>query len=149
MFRLGLHCTPPKVNRVPKFPRLAENNIRTGFLEDGRFERIVSYCPELWFRAIVEVGTTYGWRIGELLQLRLRQVDLIARVIRRDPGTTKNRDGREVSMTRNIYALLAECVSGKSGRFRVHLAEWKAYPRFQGNVAKCLYCGWSPQVALP
>jgi integrase len=113
MFRLGLQCTPPKVNRVPRIPRLAENNIRKGFLEDGQFEKIISYCPELWFRAIVEVGRTYGWRIGELIQLRVRQVDLLAKVIRLDPGTTKNRDGREVSMTQNAYALLSACVSGK------------------------------------
>ncbi len=113
MFRLGLYCTPPKVNRVPKFPRLAENNVRKGFLEDGQFERIVSYCQESWFRAIVEVGRTYGWRIGELLSLRVRQVDLLAKVIRLDPGTTKNRDGREVSMTQNVYGLLVQCVAGK------------------------------------
>ena len=113
MFRLGLQCTLPKVNRVPKIPRLAENNIRTGFLEDGQFEKVVSHCPELWFRAIVEVGRTYGWRVGELLQLRVRQVDLLGKVIRLDPGTTKNRDGREVSMTQKVYALLSACVSGK------------------------------------
>jgi len=113
MFRLGLQSTPPKVNRVLKIPRLAENNIRTGFLEDGQFEKIVSNCSELWFRAIVEVGRTYGWRVGELLQLRVRQVDLLGKVIRLDPGTTKNRDGREVSMTQNVYALLSACVSEK------------------------------------
>jgi integrase len=44
-----------------------------------------------------------GWRIGELLRLRVRPVDLLGNVIRREPGTTKN-DGR---------ALLSECVSGK------------------------------------
>ena len=119
MFRLGLYCTPPKVNRVPKIPRLAENNIRKGFLEDGQFEALVSYCPELWFRAIVEVGRTYGWRIGELIQLRVRQVDLLSKVIRLEPGTTKNRDGREVSMTQNVYALLSQCVSGKNAEDHV------------------------------
>ena len=101
MFRIGLQATPPKVNRVPKIPRLEENNIRKGFLEEGQFEKLVS-GGDLWFRAIVEVGRTYGWRIGELLQLRVRQVDLLAKVIRLDPGTTKNRDGREVSMTQNV-----------------------------------------------
>ena len=113
MFRLGLCSTPPKVNRVPKFPHLAENNIRTGFLEEGQFEKIIAHSPETWFRAIVDVGRTYGWRIGELLRLRVRQVDLLANVIRLEPGTTKNRDGREVSMTQTINALLSECVSGK------------------------------------
>ena len=59
--------------------------MRKGFLEDGQFEKIISYCPEVWFRAIVEVGRTYGWRIGELLSLRVRQVDLLAHVIRLEP----------------------------------------------------------------
>jgi integrase len=113
MFRLGLYSTPPKVNRVPKIPRLAENNIRKGFLEDGQFEKIIAHCPELWFRAIVEVGRTYGWRVGDLLQLRVRQVDLLAKVLRLEPGTTKNKEGREVSMTQNVFALLSACVSGK------------------------------------
>jgi len=113
MFRLGLYCTPPKVNRIPKIPRLAENNIRKGFLEDGQFEKLISNSPELWFRAIVDVGRTYGWRIGELIELRVRQVDLLGKVIRLDPGTTKNRDGREVSMTQNVHALLSQCVFGK------------------------------------
>src|ERR1017187_2168629 len=111
MFRLGMYSTPPKVNRVPKFPRLAENNIRTGFLEEGQFEKIIAHCPELWFRSIVDVGRTDGWRIGELLRLRVSQVDLLANVIRLEPGTTKNRDGREVSMTQTVHALLSECVS--------------------------------------
>ena len=102
MFRLGLQCTPPKVNRVPKFPKLAENNIRKGFLEDGQFEKIIAYSPDLWFRSIVEVGRIYGWRIGELIQLRVRQVDLLAKVIRLEPGTTKNSEGREVSMTQTF-----------------------------------------------
>jgi integrase len=48
-----------------------------------------------------------------LIDLRVRQVDLLGKVIRLEPGTTKNRDGREVSMTQNVFALLSQCVSGK------------------------------------
>jgi hypothetical protein len=36
MFHLGHRTTPPKVSRIPAFPRLAEDNIRKGFLEDGQ-----------------------------------------------------------------------------------------------------------------
>lgn len=36
MFYLGHRTTPPKVNRIPSFPRLAEDNIRKGFLEHVR-----------------------------------------------------------------------------------------------------------------
>lgn len=113
MFRLGHYATPSLVARLPLFRHLQENNVRTGFLEDGQFERIVSYCPELWFRGLVECGRTYGWRVSELLNLRTRQVDVTQRTIRLEPGSTKNRDGRTVTMTANVWHLLGALIEGK------------------------------------
>ena len=114
MFRLGQQSTPPKVVRAPKFPKLAENNVRKGFLEDGQYRKLIEYCPDLWFRSLVECGRTYGWRISELLSMKVRQVDVSQRVIRLEPGTTKNRDGREVLMTDEVCKLLSALVHGKS-----------------------------------
>jgi len=114
MFRLGQQSTPAKVLRMPHFPHLRENNVRKGFLEDSQYRKLVD-GTELWFRTIVECGRTYGWRISELLGMKVRQVDLMQRVIRLDPGTTKNSDGREVFMTDDLHALLGACVHGKSG----------------------------------
>jgi integrase len=119
MYHIGHRATPPKVHRIPAFPHLQENNIRTGFLEDGQFEKLIAACPELWFRALVEVGRTYGWRVSELLSMRVRQIDLLARTIRLEPGTTKNRDGREVTMTRNVHGLLSACAEGKKAEDHV------------------------------
>jgi integrase len=113
MFSLGAKATPAKVMRMPAFPHLAENNIRLGFLEDGQYTKLVEHCPELWFRAMLEVGRTYGWRSNELKTMRVKQVDLLAHTIRLEPGTTKNREGREVTMTASVYALMKECVGGK------------------------------------
>jgi integrase len=62
----------------------------------------------------VEAGCTYGWRIGELLKLKVNQIDLETRVIRLHPGTTKNKDGREVTMTQTIHDLFELCIEGKS-----------------------------------
>jgi integrase len=76
MFRLGQQSTPPKVVRAPKFPKLAENNIRKGFLEDGQYRKLIEYCSELWFRSLVECGRTYGWRVSELLSMRVNQLDV-------------------------------------------------------------------------
>lgn len=112
MYRLGLASTPPKVYRVPSFPHLVENNVRTGFLEDAQYIKLIG-GSEPWFRAMVEVGRTYGWRIGELRDMKVMQVNLLNRTLRLDPGTTKNGEGREVSMTKAVYELLACCVSGK------------------------------------
>ncbi|HEY6351564.1 MAG TPA: site-specific integrase [Candidatus Angelobacter sp.] len=114
MFHLGMKATPTKVTRIPAFPHLAENNVRKGFLEDGQYQKLIGYCPELWFRSIVECGRTYGWRISEVLNLRVNQVDTAHRVIRLEPGTTKNKSGREVVMTEAVYQLLSACIFGKS-----------------------------------
>jgi integrase len=114
MFRIGMYSTPPKVLRLPKFPKLAEDNVRKGFLEDAQYKKLIGYCPDVWFRSLVEMGRTYGWRISELINLKVKQVDINARIIRLEPGTTKNKDGREVTMTTAVHALLVHCVEGKS-----------------------------------
>ena len=108
-------ATPPKVSQCPNFPRLRENAPRTGFLEDNQYRAITQACPELWFRSMIEVARTYGWRSGELKQLRCEQVDLMNRTIRLHRGSTKNDDGRLVVMTDAVYTLLCECLRGKRG----------------------------------
>lgn len=113
MFSLGAKATPAKVLRMPAFPHLREDNIRQGFLEDGQYTKLVEHSPGLWFRAMLEVGRTYGWRSNELKTMRVKQVDLLARTIRLEPGTTKNREGREVTMTGPVFTLLKECMQGK------------------------------------
>jgi len=45
--------------------------------------------------------------------MTVKEVDLLARTLRLEPGTTKNRDGREVTMTQVVYLLLSRCVAGK------------------------------------
>jgi integrase len=114
MFHLGHAATPPKVFFIPHFPKLAENNIRQGFLEDAQYQRLLESCPEIWFQALVEAGCTYGWRVGELVKLRVNQIDIENRLIRLHPGTTKNKEGREVTMTPTIYALFELCAQGKT-----------------------------------
>jgi hypothetical protein len=45
--------------------------------------------------------------------MRVTEVDLLVRTLRLEPGTTKNKDGREVTMTDAVYMLLCECVARK------------------------------------
>jgi integrase len=112
MFRLGQRSTPTKVTRMPYFQHLKENNVRKGFLEDGQYRALVE-GSDLWFRALVECGRTFGWRVSELVGMKVDQVDLMQRVIRLAPGTTKNNEGREVFMTDALHHLLTACVEGK------------------------------------
>ena len=46
--------------------------------------------------------------------MRVNQLDIVQRVIRLEPGTTKNRDGREVLMTDTVHKLLSALVHGKA-----------------------------------
>ncbi len=115
MFNLARQSTPPKVNSVPYIAMLRENNIRTGFLESKQHDSLAAETGKigLWLRAMFETGYTYGWRHEELLALRVSQVNLVASTIRLEPGTTKNSEGREVSMTLPVRTLLTQCVHGK------------------------------------
>ena len=113
MFKLGLESTPPKVLRVPFIPMLTENNVRQGFVEDAGFALLAAEASELWLRVLLELAFTYGWRRGELLKLRVRQVNLAQGTVRLDPGSTKNKAGREVAMTAKVRELLAAAVHAK------------------------------------
>jgi integrase len=104
---------PPVVLRVPHFPMLRENNARAGFVESKDFARLAAQAGELWLRTLLELAFTYGWRKGELLALRVRQVNCENRTIRLDVGSTKNNEGREVAMTPKIFELLRACIEGK------------------------------------
>jgi integrase len=135
MFNLARQSTPPKVQSVPYIAMLRENNIRTGFLESKQHDCLAAETGKigLWLRAMFETGYTYGWRHEELLALRVRHVSLVAGTIRLEPGTTKNSEGREVSMTLPVKTLLTQCVHGKGQDDYVFTREdGKAVKDFRG-----------------
>jgi integrase len=68
------------------------------------------------------IAYAFGWRMqSEVLTLERQQLDLDARTLRLDPGTTKNDDGRVVYLPADLQAQLAaqveraRCSSGSSG----------------------------------
>ena len=78
----------------PRVRMLKLNNIRTGFFERQEFEAVRSHLP-LPLQSLVTFAYLTGWRINsEILPLEWRQVDRQAGMIRLEPGTTKNDDGR-------------------------------------------------------
>ena len=73
---------------------LKERNVRTGFFEREQIERILAHLPSA-IRPAVQFAHITGWRIpSEVLKLQWRHVDFEARVVRLDPHTTKNDEGR-------------------------------------------------------
>jgi integrase len=102
-FRLAAQSDPPLVTRVPHVPTLRENNVRKGFLDHEDYRRLRDALPEP-LRPLLVVGYHTGARVGELLPLQWRQVDLAAKRIRLNPGETKNDEGRVLP----IYGDMAE-----------------------------------------
>ena len=104
-FNLGRMATPPKVAAVPFIPMLAENNVRKGFFEHDAFLAVRQALPEE-IRPILTFAYLTGCRKGEILALQWPQVDLSERVVRLEPGETKNDEARMIPMTPELYEVL-------------------------------------------
>ena len=104
-FNLGRMATPPKVGMVPFIPMLAENNVRKGFFEHEAFLKLRMALPEE-IRPVITFAYFTGCRKGEILALRWSQVDLAERVVRLEPGETKNDDARTIPLVPELYQVL-------------------------------------------
>ncbi len=121
-----------KVNTVSHIRRLAENNVRRGFLQSAQHDRLATQCAKrggLWLRSMFEVGYSYGWRHSEVLSLRVRQVDTIAGTIRLDDS--KNGEARQAPMTGPVRELLRECIRGKGPNDAVFSRHGKPVKNFR------------------
>jgi integrase len=115
MLRLGQRTEPPRVLTIPHFEKLAESAPRKGFLSDVVYDKLARECSSegLWLRGMLALSGAFAWRKGEVLNLRVGQLDFSCRSIRLNPGTTKNRDGRVVKMTIEVFEILSVCAAGK------------------------------------
>jgi integrase len=100
-FNLGNQNTPPKVARVPYIPMLKLDNVRKGFFEHEGFLKLREVLP-IHLKAPVTFAYFTGWRKEEVFGLTWDRVDLKERVVRLDPGTTKNNEGRTIYLTPEI-----------------------------------------------
>lgn len=107
MFSLGARAQPPLVTTVPYIPLLKGEKVRKGFFEDEDYRALLAVVPP-HVRVAVAIGFWTGLRQGEILGLRWEQVDLERGVIRLEPGTTKNREGREAPLIPDVHSLLME-----------------------------------------
>jgi integrase len=114
-FNLATECSPPKVRAVPFFPMYKENPARKGFLSDEKYTLLARRCNQegLWFRALLTTAYTFAFRKGELLNLKVRQVDLASREINLEEGTTKNGEPRIAPLTDEAATLLTALIVGK------------------------------------
>lgn len=83
-----------KVLHRPHVPMLREAEPRSGFFERSEFEDVRAALPE-HLRGVATFAYLTGWRVpSEILPLTWPQVDRRAKVIRLEPGMTKNREAR-------------------------------------------------------
>ncbi|MFI5228494.1 MAG: tyrosine-type recombinase/integrase [Gemmatimonadales bacterium] len=91
-FRLAV-----KDRRLPSAPAIstpAPRNARTGFFEPGDFAAVLAQLPEP-LKPVMQFAYYTGWRVrSEVLTLQWSQVDFAAGIIRLEPNTTKNDEGR-------------------------------------------------------
>jgi integrase len=104
-FHLGKDADPPLVSRVPRIPKLEENNVRKGFFDHSHFVALRSELPE-HLRPVITFAYYTGCRKGEILGLRWLQVDLSNRVVRLEPGETKNDEARTIPLMGELYHML-------------------------------------------
>jgi integrase len=84
---------------------------------------------------LVECGATVGWRLQEFLTLKVHQVDLEHRMLRLEPGTTKNKEGRNAPMSEPMFRLLGACCFNKGGDEFV-------FTRPDGSVVRDMRKAW-------
>ena len=107
-----------KLTHVPHIPMLRERNVRTGFFERDQITRIVAHLPPA-IRPAVQLAYITGWRIpSEVLPLQWRHVDF-ERVVRLDPHTTKNDEGRTFPFTDALERVL-EAQSAEHERLKAN-----------------------------
>jgi integrase len=115
-FSLAFDAEPQKASRVPKFHRFIvseKGNERRGFVEEAQYRKLAEQTKEPWFRALLALAYSYGFRKAELLRMRCSQVDLLNDTICLYSGETKNDEGRIVVLTRECRALVTELRKGK------------------------------------
>jgi integrase len=101
MFTLAIQAGKLMVR--PHIPMLQEDNVRSGFFERPQFDAMLKHLPAP-LRPVATFAYLTGWRTkSEILPLQWAQVDRKAGIVRLEPGTTKNREGRTF-----YYAELAE-----------------------------------------
>jgi integrase len=95
MFNLAVEKGLLTAAQVPKIRTPDPKNARRGFFEPTDFEAILAELPQ-YLRSVMRFGYFTGWRVkSEVLPLQWRQVNFEAGIIRLEPNTTKNDEGRQ------------------------------------------------------
>ena len=127
----GFKETPRRVAAKLYFERLPESKGRQGFVEEKTYRAIAQNCMELYLRAMLALAYSFGFRKGELLTLKVGDVDPMAGTVRLQ--TSKNGEPRQVNLTEETRQLISACVAGKNAEESVFTRNGKAVSDFRGT----------------
>lgn len=99
MFHLGARAR--KVDHIPYIPMLKESNTRKGFFDHREFLALREALPS-YLKPVVSFAYHTGWRVGEILGLTWEKADLEGKMVRLDPGETKNEEARTISLNEEL-----------------------------------------------
>lgn len=94
-----------RLNHMPHFMVLKEDNARQGFFEHNEFIAVWKELPD-YLKGVAEFAYKTGWRKSEIVSLKWEQVDREAWEIRLP--TTKNGRGRVLPIRGELKALIEE-----------------------------------------
>ncbi len=116
---------------------LEERNVRSGFLEFADAQSLRAACATVgkWMAGIFEIGYTFGWRSEEVTELTVGKIDLLHGCVHLNPCETKNDDGRDAYMTKELCTALLPLVYGKAKNDPV-------FSREDGSVVKDFRKAW-------
>jgi integrase len=113
-------------------------------------DKIITECSKvgLWAVALVTTLFEFGFRVGEAVNLRVRQVELVSRSIGLNPGETKSGKGRTAIMTTRVYELLKACVMGKQPDDYVFTRDGKRVSDFRVTWTKVTVAAGFPDLLV-
>jgi len=130
-----------KLLRVPPIKMLREGPPRQGFFEAEGFRALLRHLPAD-VQPVASFAYWTGWRKQEVLGLTWPQVDFKAGVVRLEPGTTKNREGRTFPLFPELRAVLEaqRTYTDRIQRERQAIIPWVFHRA--GKPIKSFYRSW-------
>lgn len=107
MFNLGAQETPPKVDRVPKMPKLIVDNVKEGYFEDKDYYALLESLPD-YMKGLVSFAYWTGWRSEQIRSLTWAMVNIKDRLITASGRLTKNKDPHTIYMNDPIFEIIKE-----------------------------------------
>ena len=138
-YNLGRLASPPKVQRVPRFPMMKEAAPRKSFFEDEKYRALMAELPDR-LKPVVAFAYFTGCRYGEIVALEWRQVDLARGVVRLDPGATKNDDSRVAPLAAELREMLVLQKAKRDAQFP--RCRWVFFGE-TGESIKDMRTGWA------